>query len=206
LSDPVPKNWKDAVPSVLFGFYGLGFALEAVAAMNRGDINLFIWDSIACTLLTPVAVIWWKYRDWLPIKFVSTANLVIADARWLIGAASVFLIASALAPYIGEQRWPFIREIVLHDATTAEDIEKATAPIREQLNRKSIDLERAEREIGTLRATTRPFVFSGQGGAGGAGAAGGGGGAPGGGQGAREAFLRRPHFKKRGWDRFGPCE
>ena len=73
LSDPVPKNWKDAVPSVLFGFYGLGFALEAVAAINRGDFNLFIWDSIACTLLTAVAVIWWKYRDWLPTKFVSTA-------------------------------------------------------------------------------------------------------------------------------------
>jgi hypothetical protein len=129
MSDPVPKTWVDAVPSVLFGFYGLGCALEAVSAMNHGNINLFVIDSIACIVLTAIAVVWWKHREWLPAKLVSTTTLVVTDARWLIGAASVLILASALSPYVEQRRWPFTHDRARLDVATTGPVTQSEATL-----------------------------------------------------------------------------
>jgi hypothetical protein len=104
---PLPKNWIEAVPAILFGFYGLAFASEAVSAMNRGDIGIAIANTAGCALCAAVSLAWWKRRDWLPQKLVATSTGIVTDARWLLGALSALLIVSALAPYIEERRWPY---------------------------------------------------------------------------------------------------
>jgi hypothetical protein len=106
-SDPIPKNWIEAVPAVLFGFYGFACAFEAVVAMNAGNGTLAFLDSAGCFILVSLAIIWWKHSDWLPPKLVSTALLFVTDARWLVGAVSLLLIVSALSPFIEQARWPF---------------------------------------------------------------------------------------------------
>jgi hypothetical protein len=146
MSDPVPKNWVDAVPAVLFGFYGLGFALEAVAAMNRGEINVFILDSIACVVLTAIAVMWVKYRKWLPAKLVSTTTLVVTDARWLVGAAAVLLIASALSPYAQQRHFPFIGE-----STSPTDVANVTAPLQSRLEEVTRERDAARAEAAQMK-------------------------------------------------------
>lgn len=105
--DPLPRNWIEAFPIVLFGFYGLAFAFSAVDAMNRADIGLFVADTAGCFICAGVALAWWKRKDWLPQRLVTTATAIITDARWLIGALSVLLIISALSPYVEQRRWPF---------------------------------------------------------------------------------------------------
>jgi hypothetical protein len=94
--EPLPRSWIEAVPAILFGFYGLACAFEAVAAMNRGDFFIFSLNSGACALLAGISLAWWKRRDWLPQKLVSTATLIVTDARWILASISVLLIVSAL--------------------------------------------------------------------------------------------------------------
>jgi hypothetical protein len=108
--EPLPRSWIEAVPAILFGFYGLACAFEAVAAMNRGDFFIFSLNSGACALLAGISLAWWKRRDWLPQKLVSTATLIVTDARWILASISVLLIVSALAPFVEQRRWPYVSE------------------------------------------------------------------------------------------------
>lgn len=114
--DPLPKDWIEAVPLVLFGFYGLAFAFEAVGAVNRGNIWIAITNTVGCIICAGIALAWWKRKDWLPQRLVETTTLVVTDARWLIAAMSTLLIIGALSPYVEQRRWPFAWRQLEHTA------------------------------------------------------------------------------------------
>ena len=94
--EALPKNWAEAIPTILFGFYGFAFAFEAVVAMNAKEGTLALLDSAACLICAGVALAWWKRRDWLPTRLRETMMIVATDARWIIGCAMVLLVASAV--------------------------------------------------------------------------------------------------------------
>ncbi len=134
--DPLPKNWIEAVPIVLFGFYGLAFAFGAVEAMNRTEAGLVIADTVGCIICAAIALAWWKRRDWLPQKMVATTVSVITDARWLLVGLSTLLIASMLAPFVEQKRWPLSAwfPIIIHDHAAPAEIAKATSEIQAKLD------------------------------------------------------------------------
>jgi hypothetical protein len=153
----LPKNWIEAIPAILFGFYGLAFAFEAVSAMNRGDIDITIADTVGCAVCAGLALAWWKRKDWLPQKLVATSTAIVTDARWILGAMSVLLIASVLAPYIEQRRLPFAwqfgaaTQTVIHDPPSADDIANVTRPIQDQLNAVTQQRDAALSEAASLR-------------------------------------------------------
>ena len=160
----LPKDWIEAVPAILFGFYGLAFAFEAVSAMNRGDIGVAIADTAGCSFCAAVALAWWKRKDWLPQKLVATSVDVVTDARWLLSAMSVLLMASALAPFVEEHRWPYADWFKAAPSgftqqQVNEKIAGAIAPIQAQLAAKQIALDEANRTIARL-STAPPKALS----------------------------------------------
>jgi hypothetical protein len=121
---PIPKNWREALPFLVWGVLIFACGFEGIASLLHGE-----WLQAALGLggmfgLTAMLIHWTRIRD------------NFADVRWLMAAIMVALVVSALSPYVEQHRWPF--STVFHDAPPADAVAKAveeqTQSIRFQLN------------------------------------------------------------------------
>ena len=122
---PVPNNFIDLVPAILFGIFAFAFGFEAVVAINVGQLLLCLGDIAACLVLAAAAVVWLKHKEWLPQKLVSTTISFVTDWRWLFAAFVVLLMASAISPYVEQQRWPFAPQFASLLGPTADEVAEA---------------------------------------------------------------------------------
>jgi hypothetical protein len=96
MSDAAPKDWAEAVPSILFGTFGFAFGFEAVVAMNEGHWGLFFANLVACFGCAGIAIVWGKYRSSLPNKLANKMRVVANSPMSLF---ALFLILWAIPMY-----------------------------------------------------------------------------------------------------------
>jgi hypothetical protein len=141
---PLPRTWQEAVPYLVWVVLILGFGLECVAHLLRGEILQAIFALGGMVGLAAMMLHWTQIRG----KF--------NDTRWLVAAGMLLLLALILSPFVEEKRWPFLNQIgtaptVIYSPPSAEDIAKATAPIQAELDAAKRQREEAQSIISNLR-------------------------------------------------------
>jgi hypothetical protein len=138
---PLPRTWREAIPYVVWVVLVLGFGLEFVAALVHGEWVRAGVSLAGLVALMAAALHWNQIRSWI----------ARTNPNWLYPGLLVLLLAIILSPFIEEKRWPLSAwfqtsgpPIAVHDPPTAEDIAKATAPIR-------AELEGVKRELATTK-------------------------------------------------------
>jgi hypothetical protein len=98
-------------------------------------------------------------------RLTKSLNRVASDARWWVGAAMVSLLIISISPYVEQRRWPFARQFsapssptVIHDPPTADDIAKATAPIRVERDTAIKERDAAKKELQDAKKEALPTL------------------------------------------------
>jgi hypothetical protein len=135
----------------VWGVLILGFGLEFVTALVHAEWLHAIVSSVGLVGLMAAALHWTRVKTWAA-RYLSPT--------WVAATFSLLFLAIILAPFVEQRRWPF--SIVFHDPPTAEDIAKATAPIRaerdaaiRQRDQAIRERDDAKRETQTLREQQR---------------------------------------------------
>jgi TolA-binding protein len=118
---PLPRTWKEAVPYVVWGVLVLGFGLELVAAFVRGEWTHAIVSFAGLVALMSAALHWQQIKSW-------ATGL---NPNWVVASLSLVLAGLILSPFVEERRWPF--STAFHDPPTADDLARATAPLRSEV-------------------------------------------------------------------------
>jgi hypothetical protein len=83
-------------------------------------------------------------------KLSTSLNRIAADARWWVAVAMLSLFVISISPYAEQRRWPFAWQLST-PTPSAEDIAKATGPMRDQLNAVTQQRDAALTDAATLR-------------------------------------------------------
>jgi hypothetical protein len=137
---PVPKNWREALPFLIWGVLIFACGFEGIASLLHAEWLQAVLGLGGMFGLTAMLIHWARIRD------------NFADIRWLMGAIMVALVVAALSPYVEQHRWPFVWQFatpvppaVVHDPPTAKDIAAAAGPLIEKA------LSQAEKQTDELR-------------------------------------------------------
>jgi hypothetical protein len=160
MSDDLPETGDKAIRWFV-GFFVLGAVLEGWGAWHHDEsIRALEYWGVA-TVLTALGVFWTKIRTWAGPRFSATAAHVATDFRWWVVAIISILSLITFSPFVEQRRWPFsawTAPSVIHDPPSAEDIAKATAPIR-------TELEASQHQVALLQsqlATANYFAGNGR--------------------------------------------
>ena len=93
----LPKTWKEAIPYVVWVVLILGFGLEAVAALVRGDWLHLLVSAVGLVGLMAMALHWKRLQSW-------AAGI---NPNWIVAAFALLLQAAIFTPFVEQQRLPF---------------------------------------------------------------------------------------------------
>jgi hypothetical protein len=119
---PVPRNWQEAWPVILWGMLALAFAFviaDSLAALISDPLMRAGGGVVALLGLTAMLI----YRDWLWGKFRNPSGGLIA------GVLCILLFVLATSPFVEQKRWPFS----VWFASTPTDAEPQMAALVEWL-------------------------------------------------------------------------
>jgi hypothetical protein len=135
----LPRTWKEAIPYVVWVVLILGFGLELVASLVRGEWLHFIVSFVGLVGLMAAALHWNKIKSWAQDT----------NPNWVWGAFALLLLALIFSPFIEQQRWPFSR--VFHDPPSPAEIAKAKAPLLTQIMQMQAAMDEVTRERDELQ-------------------------------------------------------
>lgn len=96
---PLPKDWDQAVPYLVWGVLIFAFGFEGVVSLVHGDWLPMSVGFCGMVGLTSMLIHWSKLKE----KF--------NDVRWLIAATMLALIVVTMSPFIEQRRWPFTMQV-----------------------------------------------------------------------------------------------
>jgi hypothetical protein len=146
---PLPKSLNEAAPQLLWGVFAFASGFEGIAMLFEGHFLLATIGIIGAIVLTSIAVRWDKIANGWP-RFTATFNNAASNANWWIGVIAICLAGVILSPFVEQHRWPFAKWLpttTIHEPATAEEIAKATAPIKSQLDVAKKELESTKQEL-----------------------------------------------------------
>jgi hypothetical protein len=107
---PLPKNWREAVPYVVWVVFVLGFGLEAVTAFVHGEWLHLIVSLVGLVVLMATALHWNALKSWASRT----------SPNWIWASFALALLALILAPFIEQHRWPFAWQIAQRTPTASD--------------------------------------------------------------------------------------
>jgi hypothetical protein len=145
----LPTTWKQAIPYVVWVVLILGFGLELVAALVRGEAIHAVVSFFGLVGLMAAALHWNQIKSWA----------ARTNPNWVIATLSLVLAGLILSPFLEQnRRWPFVGPttesggpVIIHGAPTAEEIAKATAPLQSRLDEAIRQRDAAQADLTRLR-------------------------------------------------------
>jgi hypothetical protein len=156
---PLPRTWREAVPYVVWVVLVLGFGLEIVSAFVHGQWAHFGVAAVGLVVLMTAALHWKQALSW--------GKRLSPNAA--VGILALVLLSMALSPFIEERRWPawfqsgaqglsadeiaaaVVKAIPKQNTPSAEEINKAVAPIGQQRDQALTNLAAMTNERNKLR-------------------------------------------------------
>lgn len=127
----LPKNWQEARPQIIWGVLVLGCGLELIISILDANFGRAFFALIGLLGFPAMLIHGEQIKQ----------RLLTINPNWLVAAFALFLAGIILSPFVEEKRWPLSAwfpasgtTVVTHDAPTAEDIAKATAPVQAKLD------------------------------------------------------------------------
>jgi hypothetical protein len=139
-----PKTWREAIPLIVWGILIFAAGFEGIATLVHAE---WLSSLASFALMVGLTAMLLHWKSWL----------AAVNPNWLAGAVTVVLAAIILSPFIEQGRWPFSvwfqsgSPSATHDPPTAEDIAKATAPIRVERDKAISDLATATKDRDDLK-------------------------------------------------------
>ena len=138
---PIPDTPDKAIQAYLSMLAWIAI-LEGVSMILHGEnYPIAISAVVVGTMLFLAAYKWDALKARINEHLVESLGRTATDARWWIAAMMLAMIVVVFSPYVEQRRWPFTQQqdvsltpTVVHGPPSAEDIEKATTPIRAELN------------------------------------------------------------------------